>query len=179
MRTGEPLEAILRAVGGDQDDRATTETFPTFEQLQARFNGTLESTYRYTNPDTGKVDLYVSRLRRDGAKTFRQAHCRSDGLFVMKGPPRPWPLYNRLRVRDAEMVVVVEGEKCVHIMHELGIVATTSPMGSGKAKYADWSILAGKRVVLWPDNDPSGQTHMDDVHAMLARVVPNGGFATL
>ena len=68
---------------------------------------------------------------------------------------------------------MVEGERCVHALSEIGVVATTSPGGAGKAPYADWSPLAGKRAVyLWPDNDDPGRKHMQDVAAQLA-ALPN------
>jgi KaiC/GvpD/RAD55 family RecA-like ATPase len=87
--------------------------------------------------------------------------------------------YNRTRVRDADTVIVVEGEKCVHALHEAGHVATTSPGGAGKASHADWTPLAGKTVYLWPDNDPPGKdgvsggvAHMEAVQGILGALTP-------
>jgi hypothetical protein len=40
-------------------------------------------------------------------------------------------------------------------------------MGAGKASWSDWSALAGRRVVLWPDNDEKGRKHMDEIQAIL------------
>jgi len=75
--------------------------------------------------------------------------------------------------------VVVEGEKCVHALANIGIVATTSPGGAGKAAKADWSPLAGKRVYLWPDNDlpeagrsSGGREHMRTVAKLLEALRP-------
>ena len=65
-----------------------------------------------------------------------------------------------------------EGEKCVHALRSCNHVGTTSPMGAGKAKYADWSPLAGKTVYLWPDNDCGGLDHMRDVAAICDRLNP-------
>ncbi len=134
----------------------------------------------YTNPDTGRPDLVVLRVEGDGeAKTFLQARPEGDG-FVFGKPAGPAPLYNRTRLRTADQVVVVEGEKCVHALQGLGIVATTAPGGAGKAAFADWSPLAGKKIYLWPDNDPAdpktgrrtGIEHMREVAALLERLDP-------
>ena len=126
----------------------------------------------YTNPVTHKADMVVVRYRgQDGRKRFVQAHWNSTG-FVMEAPAKPWPIYNRSRIAQATEVVVVEGEKCVHALNGIGIVATTSPGGAGKAGHADWSPLAGKTVRLWPDNDDIGRRHMADVAQILARLTP-------
>ncbi|HPD32705.1 MAG TPA: AAA family ATPase, partial [Phycisphaerae bacterium] len=54
----------------------------------------------------------------------------------------------------------------------LGLPATTSPCGAGKAEYADWQPLAGKQVTLWPDNDEPGRAHMKTVAGFLAKLDP-------
>jgi predicted P-loop ATPase len=74
--------------------------------------------------------------------------------------PEPRPLYGlqRLAERPSAQVLIVEGEKCADasaaILGDLaGLVAVTWA-GGGKAwRKTDWTPLAGRRVVLWPDND--------------------------
>lgn len=135
----------------------------------------IEAIYRYTNPDTRALDVAVIRMRmKDGSKQISQVTPFKDG-FVMAGPRGPrgtWPIYNRSRVRQADEVIVVEGENVVHALHELGFVATTGLGGAGRARWCDWSPLASKRVVyLWADNDApdpttgrvAGESHMRDV----------------
>lgn len=139
-----------------------------------------EDIYRYTNPDTGVIDLAIVRYRGwTGKKAFAQYSPQGDG-WIDRAGPKPWPIYNRTEVRGATAVVVVEGEKCVHALRGAGIVGTTSPCGAGKAGHADWSPLAGKTVYLWPDNDPAdpktgkrnGIDHMREVQAILERLTP-------
>ena len=147
-----------------KDEDAIIQTLP----------GTHEETYSYANPATRKPDLLVFRfLNRDGKKQFWQAS-PVEGGFILKAPAKPWPIYNRARIKDAKRVIVVEGEKCVHAIHGLncGEVATTSPAGAGKAAYADWTPLAGKNVYLWPDNDEPGKAHMREVMQLLERLTP-------
>ena len=91
---------------------------------------------------------------------------------MQRAPAKPWPLYNRKRVRQADTVVVVEGEKCVHALHDIGVIGTTAPCGAGKAEHADWSILAGKRIALWPDGDVAGKNHIAQVALILERLEP-------
>lgn len=119
---------------------------------------------RYTDPDTGKVDLVVIRCEPPGdKKRFVQCHQSAQfGGWVMKKPPGAMPLFNRTRLRSSPWAVVVEGERCVKALTAVGVVATTSPGGAGKgrAEEADWRPLSGKDVWLWPDHDEGGADHM-------------------
>lgn len=140
-----------------------------------------EATYEYRDPDTTAIDLVVLRFRNveTQKKEFKQAHAVPSG-FILSRPEGLLPLYSRKRVRDAATVLVVEGEKCVHLALQYGVVATTSAGGAGKAEYTDWTPLAGKQVVLWPDaDDPdprnghrAGHLHMAQVADILDRLNP-------
>jgi hypothetical protein len=175
--TGRPLDEVLREANGEagrwRDSGKAPKVYPTIEDLRLAISqtGDIETEFTYAGADTGQTDLLVFRLRTPDGKTFRQAHLVKGG-FVQKAPAQPWPLYNRARVRAADTVVVVEGEKCVHALHDVGVVATTSPGGAGKGEHADWSPLAGKIVTLWPDNDIPGRNHMADVAGILERLDP-------
>lgn len=157
--------------------------FSSLEAIVSTFIDT-EAVYRYTNPGTGEVEFAVIRWRRpDGKKCFTQCSPTAGGWW-MKKPSGLSPLYNRARVRASESVIVVEGEKCVHALHEIGIVATTSPGGALNGHLTDWSPLAGKTVYLWPDNDPENPTthprpgertgieHMKQVQKILQMLTP-------
>jgi len=161
-------------------DEREERSFATLEELIGNFRQ-IEDRYQYTDPETERIDLLVLRIQqwnreKDAAeKTFRQAHQRDDGRWVLRKPAGLLPLYNRTRLQSADWCIVVEGEKCVHALASIGIVATTSPMGAGKAKYADWSPLRGKRAYLWPDHDAikpetkksPGHEHMREVAEIL------------
>lgn len=85
--------------------------------------------------------------------------------------PKPRPLYNldRLIAQPTAPVLIVEGEKCVEaaqrIMRET--ILTTWSGGSAHCGYADWSVLAGRRVNIWPDADEPGW----DAAAKIARIL--------
>jgi putative DNA primase/helicase len=72
-------------------------------------------------------------------------------------PPDPRPLYNQPGMKDAAQVVLVEGEKCAQALIDVGIVATTAMHGANApVEKTDWSPLAGKSVLIWPDRDKPG-----------------------
>jgi putative DNA primase/helicase len=74
--------------------------------------------------------------------------------------PAPRPLYglDRLAARPHAPVVLCEGEKAADAASLLlpDHVAITSPNGSNSADKADWSPLAGRHLVIWPDHDAAG-----------------------
>jgi 5S rRNA maturation endonuclease (ribonuclease M5) len=92
--------------------------------------------------------------------------CRGPGgatEWRMKGWDAPRPLYglDRLAARSQAPVLVVEGEKTADAAEKLfpDFVAVTSPGGSNAANKADWSPLASRTVIIWPDNDDSGNKY--------------------
>lgn len=92
------------------------------------------------------------------------------------GFPKPRPLYglDRLAARPGAPVVVTEGEKAADAAAELlpDHVTVTSPGGSKAAKTANWSALAGRQVVIWPDADEPGLAYAEQTAALLARLSP-------
>ncbi|HLO75020.1 MAG TPA: DUF927 domain-containing protein [Magnetospirillum sp.] len=107
----------------------------------------------------------------DGRKEFLPlTYCEHpDGRceWRWKGLPKPRPLYglDRLAERAAAPVIVCEGEKAANAAGMLfpDHIATTSPNGAKSAGKADWSPLAGRRVVIWPDHDEEGRAYAADV----------------
>jgi predicted P-loop ATPase len=68
---------------------------------------------------------------------------------------------------SASEVLVVEGEKDVASLVRLGFVATCNPMGAGKWRPEYSEQLAGKHVVIFPDNDETGKGHATAVGTSL------------
>lgn len=100
--------------------------------------------YRYDPPGRGK------EFRPWDAKRRRMA------------PPDPRPLYNQPGLASATQVVFVEGEKCAQALIDAGIVATTAMHGANApVDKTDWSPLAGKAVLIWPDRDKPGWEYAD------------------
>lgn len=119
--------------------------------------GSPAHTYLYR--DTAGALLYVvARYESEEGKSF--APFTWDGArWRMKAAPRPRPLYGLERLEAlTRRVVIVEGEKAADALQRL---VTRSPIitwpgGANNWRYADWSVLAGRQVLVWPDADPPG-----------------------
>jgi hypothetical protein len=121
-----------------------------------------------------RYDLAVANGERQ--KQFRPFVVEGKEL-VCKGFAEPRPLYglNRLAACPEAPVLVVEGEKTADAAGELfpDYVAVTAPGGSKAAGKADWSPLAEREVVVWPDNDRGGAAFAKTVVKLVpqARIV--------
>jgi putative DNA primase/helicase len=105
-------------------------------------------------------------------KTFRQRRPKAGGGWAwnLKGVE---PVLYRLpevleAVRSGETVYVVEGEKDADRLRELGLTATTAPMGAGKWRDSYSETLRGANVVILPDNDEAGLRHARQIAANLS-----------
>ena len=89
------------------------------------------------------------------AKRFSQWTPTDDGLWLDRNPLKSLPLFRLPQIVDAEKVVVVEGEKCVHAVLDAWpeMAVTTYAGGSGSWRKTDWTPLAGKEVSIWADAD--------------------------
>jgi hypothetical protein len=100
------------------------------------------ATYRY---DDGRI------VQRTPTKRFRQSG-------NTKGTAQ---LYRRDRVtqavRDRQLIYLPEGEKDVHALESLGVVATTAPMGAKNFDKVDVSPLVGAKIKVVVDNDDAGR----------------------
>lgn len=134
-----------------------------------RFDGGPVVKYEYRN-ENGTL-LYV--VERHAGKRFRQWR-PVDGKKVWKlGDVErvPYRLPEVLEgVRAGRWVVVVEGEKDVHNLEGVGIVATCNAGGAGKwrREWAAWFEEA--KVAIIPDNDTVGRDHADQVARTLTSV---------
>jgi Protein of unknown function (DUF3631) len=99
----------------------------------------------------------------------------SQGLeWRWKGLPAPRPLYglDKLAARPDVPVVICEGEKGADAAGVLFAdhVALTSPNGSGAPNKADWTPLARRRVIIWPDHDAAGRKYAQEVGDILVKL---------
>lgn len=120
--------------------------------------------YRFTTSDGGKEILPVvwGRHAVTGEEGWR---------WMQWGQPRP--LYGLDRLRDGLPVLVVEGEKCADAAHEMlgGVFCVLTWPGGGKAvSKADFTPLAGREVLVWPDCDLPGTAAAEAVAARLAEL---------
>jgi hypothetical protein len=119
------------------------------------------ATYNYKDED-GRLLFQVVRYE---PKAFRQRVPDGNGGWVWRLGDTRRVLYNLgdLAVfRDAP-VLVVEGEKDCDNLHRIGLVAVTNPGGAGKWRPEYNASLAGRQVVVVPDNDAPGREHARQV----------------
>lgn len=119
-------------------------------------------------------NFLLARLRltnESGQKKILPMRQNASGGFELKEPPAPTagkPIYNldQLAKRPGDTVYFVEGEACADALMGIGMLATTSGAATSDEK-ADYTPLAGRTVICWPDNDQTGRDHMQRVGVKL------------
>jgi hypothetical protein len=90
-----------------------------------------------------------------------------------KSLPLPRPLFGlaRLAEKPGAPVLIVEGEKTAAAAATCfpGHAVVTSSHGAKSAETADWSPLAGREAIIWPDRDPPGDGYAADVAALVSK----------
>jgi hypothetical protein len=153
-------------------NKAKLGTKPRADMLEL---GAPVATYRYYDT-RGNVIASVVRFEPDGtreSKTFRPfCHKTIDGVTKWAaGAPDLRPLYRLPEIALASTVVLVEGEGCAEALAKVGIEATSAMQGAhAPIDKTDWSPLAGKTVIIWPDKDDPGFDYAKKVAARLAAI---------
>lgn len=148
------------------------------------------ATWNYHLAD-GTVAFIVQRLQwqlPDGSWWTKPEAQKPHKIYLPSHPcgrrrhmPEPYasgslrPLYRlpELLAADPSLpVYVVEGEPAADALRGIGWVATTSSGGCGVPHLSDWSPLAGRNVIVWPDNDDSGFKYAASVTASLHAQMP-------
>ncbi|HEV8051644.1 MAG TPA: hypothetical protein VGP47_04050 [Parachlamydiaceae bacterium] len=84
------------------------------------------------------------------------------------------PIYYSTLIKEhpEKSVLIVEGEKAADSGNKMfdHLVSVSWFGGAGGAKKVVWSLLYGKEVIIWPDNDEAGFKAADDISACLKRV---------
>lgn len=134
----------------------------------------IAATYDYHDED-GQLLYQVVRFT---PKEFRQRRPDPDNpdRWIWKLGDVRRVLYHLDRLLEADRertVYIVEGEKDVHALEDLGLTATTNPQGAGKwPAVADCAAraLVGRNVIIVADADKKGREHAADVLRRLADV---------
>ncbi len=126
--------------------------------------------YRF---DLGPDDQ--GKLRKEFTPLTWCKHASGDRYeWRWQGLPEPRPLLrlDELAKRPAAPVVLCEGEKSADAAAELlpHYVATCWPNGAQSHHKADFSPLAGREVLLWPDNDAGGLACMKAIAGQLQKI---------
>jgi putative DNA primase/helicase len=118
---------------------------------------------RFTTSDGGKeiIPCVYAKHAKTGACKWHWISFRD-----------PRPLYLHGALRPELPVLVVEGEKCADAGYDMlwkAFDVVSWPGGGQAVKKVDWSALAGRTVILWPDAD--AKTYKEG-HARAGAIMP-------
>lgn len=129
------------------------------EKPQPKVKKTIAATYDYVDPDTGEVVMQVVRYEPKDFRQRRPDPTGKDG-WNWSVPASKRILFNLPAVKASDkLVCIVEGEKDVERLAQIGVVATCNPGGAGKWQDNYSASLAGRSVCILPDNDEPGEQH--------------------
>ncbi len=192
------LPGLEAAIGGEGNGLAPTRTArdgarrstPGPRQPRPSLAGWTQTLYDYRD-EAGALRYQVVRrdppAGSDEHKTISQRRPTPDGGFIRSLAGvllAPYRLPELLAAPD-DLIFICEGEKACEAVRELGLVATTNPMGAGKwprsragqdrgfrpeeaEAFNAW--FRGRAVVILPDNDEPGERHALQVARALAGV---------
>lgn len=128
------------------------------------------------NDQLGRERFWVERWEpgiNGGRKSFKQRHKDSDGRIIDGVSGVELVLYRLNEIMPYDTVWIVEGEAKADAMFSMSIPATCCAGGckSWKDGYAEH--LAGKQIVICPDNDEPGKKFAEIVQNSLAGKVAN------
>ena len=127
--------------------------------------------YPYVGGNSKPFGYSVRFNFADGSKTFRQVHVDGDAWISGAGS-NPWPLYLLDEIPDDGVIYVHEGEKSADAGMRCGLPSIASKGGSKAATQTDWSPIAGRDVVILPDNDEAGEKFVAKVTTLLHALDP-------
>ncbi len=124
---------------------------------------TLEAEYPYIGEGGAPVAIKGRFRKPNGDKTFAWKRPGADDWKGLRGlKERDLPLYNGHLIPTADgTVIVCEGEKAANACLDAGLLAVCPPGGASGKDFGDQpKALAGRDVILWPDNDGEGRALM-------------------
>ena len=117
--------------------------------------------YTYTSIDDSVLGFMYRFVKSDGEKavlplTWCKNTLTGKEEWRWMGFATPRPLFNLSALEKADaLVLLVEGEKCAEIAapNLPDFACLTWPGGTNAVDKVDWSPLAGREVIIWPDAD--------------------------
>lgn len=114
---------------------------------------------RAKHPDTG--DKWIRAFHHDGTSFVAKEPAFESGKKPL------YRLHELLNGDAGQAVYICEGEQKADFLASLGLIATTSG-GKSSANTTDWTPIAGRKVIIWPDFDEAGRAYQMDVAAILS-----------
>ncbi len=120
------------------------------------------------------VAAMVVRWDTDRGPVRRTIRRCPGGGWALGGMPRPWPLYGLPEVLEnaGRTVYVTGNEEAADAALRQGLLGTTSADGSAGVGKTDWQPLAGREVVILPDNNAAGRWYAQMVAGVLSALRP-------
>lgn len=188
--SGLSLGSLIRWAREDSGDQGFAKgthgevsgsAFKTLETAAATLaslaGGTLGGLWKYTDQEGNQVfavarfDLPGEDARGKPNKTYRPIR-RTGDKYVTGDPKGPLPLYRLADLPDGGPIILVEGEKAADAGASIGLATTTSAHGAQSPAKTDWSWLAGRDVLILPDNDLAGISYALKAGAILEKLDP-------
>ena len=132
-----------------------------------------DGSWRYATAQD-ETAFYAARWNEaDGKKTFRPISWGERPGWQFEAWPDHRPLFNLpdLVSRPKTPVVICEGEKAGRSAAAAifpNSIATTSSGGANAAAKTDWTPIAGRSILIWPDHDAAGEKYARVVATILA-----------
>lgn len=157
---------IVKALGLEMND-----LWPP-EKEKVKSKKTWVENYDY-NDSEGNLMFQVTRWMENGKKTFTQRKPTKNGEWVYSVTGMEKPVYRLPEVlaamRAGLPIYVCEGEKDVHTLEDLGVVATTNPGGASSWLPRHTATLAkAKKVIVVADRDAVGMKRAQTISNDLA-----------
>lgn len=152
------VEQIIELIGFKMADLFIPKPKPDNPQSK-----TISAIYDYRDEE-GKLLFQALRYTPKGFNQRRPNGHQGGWIYNLKETRRVlYRLPELLKSDPRATRFIPEGEKDVDRLRDLGLVATTNPMGAGKWRdeYADFFI--GAEVILLPDNDDPGRAHAETI----------------
>jgi hypothetical protein len=143
--------------------RSRTETNPPQQAAKSKGQPEGDPTEIYPYTDANG-NLIFEVCRYSNPKSFRMRRPKKVGQGYKWGiADVERVLYNLPYLVTAQEIWLVEGEADANNLDSLGFTATTAPGGAGKWRPSYTETLAGKDVIICPDNDEAGSKHANKV----------------
>lgn len=161
---------------------------PSLEGLKGKYlSKFFTEVYRHAYRDEkGELLYYVLRLQEKNNPKQKITPPLSYGYWTSNPDHIGWDLkgyqegqkslYNLhlLKQKPTTPVLIVEGEKTADKASSKfageSYICVTWPGGAGAASRADWAPLIGRKIFIWPDNDPAGELAAEKVCHELRKV---------
>lgn len=131
--------------------------------------------YAYRGKE-GECFGFIFRFEIGGKKTFAPltpwVDASGNVVWKWKGFPKPRPLYNLDRVYEnpGKKILIVEGEKSADAISGLfsETIVVSWPGGANAFRSVDWTPLADRSVLIWPDADEPGKQAASSIADILS-----------